>query len=227
MTRPNPQRPSRPTGPTGPSGPRRPGEGGGGEGAQDRAAPTGGAGFSVTFGSGAAGGAGQRGPLGGVEGMLSGLGGLLAKLGELAEKGQELRGSLGGDGGADGPPGRQTSFHYGVSVRTLNDGREVKVEPFGNLRRDESTGETTVREVREPLCDVFEEPDHVLVVLEMPGVELSEVRAELSGDILTVEARNPRKQYRKELLLPSGRGYDAARMTTSGKSGVVEVRLNT
>lgn len=183
-------------------------------------------GFSFSFGSATGprdARSQNRSATGGVEGILSGLGGLLAKLGELAERGQELRGSV-GDTDAKG---RETAFHYGVSVRTLNDGRDVKVEPFGNLRRDDRTGETSVEEVREPLCDVFEETGHVLVVLEMPGVAPGEINAELAGDILTVHARNARKHYRKEILLPAGRTYDPASMPVSANSGVVEIRLAT
>ena len=53
----------------------------------------------------------------------------------------------------------------------------MKVEPFGNVRKDERTGRATVREVMEPPVDVFEEADHVLVVAEMPGVGAEDVHS--------------------------------------------------
>ena len=67
---------------------------------------------------------------------------------------------------------------YGFSVKVgLGDkgDKEVKVEPFGNVRRDDKTGETVVQEIREPVVDVFEEKDHTLVVAEMPGVSTKDV----------------------------------------------------
>jgi hypothetical protein len=53
---------------------------------------------------------------------------------------------------------------YGFSVRTGPGGSEVKVEPFGNIKRDEKSGKTVVEEFREPVVDIFEEEDHILVV---------------------------------------------------------------
>ena len=52
---------------------------------------------------------------------------------------------------------------------TKRDLTEIKVEPFGNVTKDKESGRTVVHEVREPLVDVFEEDDHVLVIAEMPG----------------------------------------------------------
>ena len=66
---------------------------------------------------------------------------------------------------------------YGFSVKTgIGDQgeREVKIEPFGNIRREPS-GEAVVEDVREPLVDVYEEDDHVLVLAEIPGVSKKDV----------------------------------------------------
>jgi HSP20 family protein len=158
----------------------------------------------------------------GLEGILTGLSGLFQTLGELAEKGQEIKREF--ESNATDPKGRDVKFHYGFTVKTLNNGSDVSVEPFGNLKRDERTGEAVVAETREPMADVFEETDHVMVVLEMPGVSATDVKTELNGDVMTVSAEHGSKRYRKEVLLPGEGGYDAAKVSVSCNNGVVEVR---
>jgi HSP20 family protein len=153
-------------------------------------------------------------------GFLGGLTNLIEKLGELAETGKELHElkSFGNEGGIHGV--------YGFTIRSgLGGDREggVKVEPFGNVRKDEQTGRATVREVMEPPVDVFEESDHVLVVAEMPGVGAEDVRVELADDILTITAERGPKKYRKEVLLPAS--FSAEAMTQTCRNGILEVRL--
>ncbi len=60
-----------------------------------------------------------------------------------------------------------------------------------------------VQEVREPVVDIFEEEDHVLVVAEMPGVSPEDVKITVEDDLLTISAERGDKKYRKEVLLPA------------------------
>lgn len=181
-----------------------------------------GIGFNFSFGgkSASSNSSGGPAPTSGVEGILGGLSGLLKALGDLAERGEELKRS----GNLTTPDGREVSFQYGVNVRTMNSGRDVRVEPFGNLKRDETTGETTVHPVREPVADILTEDDHVKVLLEMPGIDAAHVAAAVDGDLLTVTAENGPKRYRKELMLPGNTTYDPAKTTITGHSGIVEIR---
>ncbi len=164
---------------------------------------------------------GAKGALG-VEGILGGLGTLLEKLGELAEKGQEL--SKSGDIGGLDPEGKVRGV-YGFTIRTGPKGKEpgIKVEPFGNVRPDEHTGQPVVHEVREPMVDVFEEPDHVLVVAELPGIGEADVYLELRDDILVIVAEKGEKKYRKEVLLPSA--FLTEKMKRTCANGVLQVRF--
>ena len=153
-------------------------------------------------------------------GFLGGLTNLIEKLGELVETGKELQDlkQFGKAGGIQGV--------YGFTIRTGLGGEQdggVKVEPFGNVQKDERTGRATVREVMEPPVDVFEEPDHVLVVAEMPGVGPDDVHVELKDDILTITAERGSKKYRKEVLLPSS--FPAEAMTRTCRNGILEVKL--
>ncbi len=156
-------------------------------------------------------------PLGGI---LSGLGNLLDKLGELAEKGQQLK-----ESGVLESKDKKVQGVYGFSIK-LGMGEEgVQVEPFGNVRRDEETGETVVDAIREPMVDVFEEQDHVLVVAEMPGVSQEDIRVELRDDILTITAEHDDIKYSKELLLP--RAFPPEAMTHACHNGILKVTFQT
>lgn len=155
----------------------------------------------------------------GLGGIFKGLAGLVEKLGDLAEKGGELS-RTGEIHGTDAD--KRVKGVYGFSVRVGLGGEGVKVEPFGNIRKDETTGQATVQEIREPLVDVFEEEDHVLVVAEMPGIGPEDVRADLKDDILTLHAARGEKKYRKEVLLP--RSFEKEKMTVSCNNGIVEIK---
>jgi HSP20 family protein len=154
----------------------------------------------------------------GLGGILDGLGTMLEKLGELAEKGEELRKS-GTFGSTDG----KVKGVYGFNIRTGLGGEGVTVEPFGNVRKDEKTGQTVVDEVREPMVDLFDEQDCVLVVAEMPGIASDDVKLDLQDDILTIAAERGDKKYRREVLLPAT--FAAERMSWKCHNGVVEVRF--
>ena len=151
-------------------------------------------------------------------GLMGGLGGLIEKLAELAEKGKELhevadlRDSDGSKRGV-----------VGFSIRVGLGDEAVKVERFGNLRRDEKTGNAVVQPVREPMVDVFDEADHVLVVAEMPGVGEENVQVELKDDILNLSAEHGDQKYRKEVLLPAA--FPAESMSRTCRNGIVEIKF--
>ena len=165
----------------------------------------------------------DRPPEGGVEGglggILRGLGSLVEKLGELAETGRELSktGEIGGTGS-----GKDIRGIYGFTVKVGIGGEGVKVEPFGNIRRDEESGRSVVQEVREPAVDVFEERDHTLVVAETPGIGAEDVRLEVKDDLLTITAEKGEKKYKKEVLLPGS--FPREKMQVSCANGVLEIR---
>ena len=155
---------------------------------------------------------------GGLEGIFGGLTDLLDKLGDLAEKGETLRKSGTLNGSSDDLKG---VFGFTVKVGGLG-GQAPKVEPFGNIRWDDQTGESVVHEVREPMVDLFEEQDHILVIAEMPGISAADVTIDLQGDLMTITAEKGGKKYRKELLLP--RPYPKDKMVVACNNGVLEIK---
>lgn len=157
-----------------------------------------------------------------VEGILGGLGDILGKISELAERAESVQ----REGGFETGDGKQGRFHVGFNIRTMEDAggeRSIEVEPFGNVSRDRASGEASVSERREPPTDVFEESDHVLVVVEMPGIGEADASFTVEGDVLTVQAEQGAKRYYKELLLP--RAFDAEAMSVSAVNGVFELRF--
>jgi HSP20 family protein len=77
--------------------------------------------------------------------------------------------------------------------------------------------------VSEPLIDIIEENDHVLVLAEMPGVADEDIHLDLNGDILVLHAERGSKKYHKEVILPHSFACDA--MERSCHNGILEVKL--
>ena len=113
---------------------------------------------------------------------------------------------------------------YGFTVRTGLRGQDdqVRVEPFGNIRKDKTTGEAVVQEISEPLVDVFEDDDATTLVAEMPGVGAEDITIDVKDDILTIQAARGPKKYRKELLLRHHTSKDGVHVVCN--NGVVTIR---
>jgi len=145
-------------------------------------------------------------------GLFKGFGNLIDLASKLSEEGMERSGEIGGlPKGAKGV--------YGFSIRTLA-GKPV-IESFGNIR--ETAKGPVVEEVREPMIDVFDEEDRILVIAELPGVSESDVKIEVAGDILNLTASDRDRKYAKEILLPCKVKPDSVK--TSYKNGILEITL--
>ena len=153
----------------------------------------------------------------GLGGILKGLGDLVEKLNELGEAGKQLSrtGEIHGSG-------KDLKGIYGFTVKVGLGDDKPRVEPFGNIRKDTTTGRTVVQEMREPVVDVFEEEDHVLVVAEMPGISTEDVQVSVEDDLLTISAQRGDKKYRKEVLLRTSLARE--KMQISCNNGVLEIK---
>jgi len=109
---------------------------------------------------------------------------------------------------------------YGVSVRR-GIGGIPRVQPFGNIRRTERG--PVVDEVREPLVDVFDEDDVLLVIAELPGVEERDIQIEVHDGLLKLSTTTKGRRYTKELQLPCP--VEESTMESAYKNGVLEIRL--
>jgi HSP20 family protein len=153
----------------------------------------------------------------GLGGILKGFGDLVEKLGELSKTGDQLS-QTGEIHGAN----KELKGIYGLTVKLGLGDDHPRVEPFGNIRQDRESGRTVVQEVREPVVDIFEEEDHVLVVAEMPGISVEDVKITVEHDLLTISAARGDKKYRKEVLLPASSTREKMQVTCN--NGVVEIK---
>lgn len=110
---------------------------------------------------------------------------------------------------------------YGFTIRTGLGGAPT-VERFGNIRKTDEGME--VAEVREPLVDIFDEGQHLNIVIELPGTSEDEIQIELKDDILLVETTGQRK-YAKEILLPEGAQYATASLQKTYRNGILELQI--
>ena len=69
---------------------------------------------------------------------------------------------------------------------------------------------------------VFDEKDKILIIAELPGVQESDIKLDLKGDILNLETHGERK-YAKEILLPAKVDGDSKKM--SFKNGILEAEF--
>ena len=145
-------------------------------------------------------------------GLFKGLGNLIDLASKLNEQGIEKNGEISGlPKGAKGV--------YGFSIKTMA-GKPV-IESFGNMK--ETRKGPVVEEVREPMVDIFNEKDRILVIAELPGVSESEIKIEVNGDILNLVASDKDRKYAKEILLPSKVNPDSVK--TTYKNGIFEIIL--
>jgi HSP20 family protein len=153
--------------------------------------------------------------------ILSGLTDIAEKLNEISEKGETVskKGEFtfpSKEGGVKGV--------YGFSLKTGLGGKDdaIKVEPFGNIRKDKKTGEAVVQEIHEPLIDLFEDKDATTLIAEMPGVGPDDIKIDVRDDVLTIWAKKGAKKYRKEILLSHSPAKDRIKVTCN--NGIVTIR---
>jgi len=156
-----------------------------------------------------------------IGGLVKGLG----KFVDLVEKVEEAGGEIKRKGEIKGL-GEKTKGIYGFSIKTGIRGRP-KIQTFGNIRPAKAAEgvkpKIKITEEREPIVDVFDEKDHILIVAELPGVSEDSITLDMKGDILTLEAGDEKRKYAKEILLPA-KVYPHTK-ETSFKNGVLEVRI--
>jgi len=76
---------------------------------------------------------------------------------------------------------------------------------------------------REPIVDIFEEKDHVMVVTELPHVNEKDINIKVEKNALTISADNAPKKYVKKVMLPTPVRKDTVKSTY--RNNVLEVRL--
>ncbi len=117
-------------------------------------------------------------------------------------------------------------IEYSFGKRTLAEGEpERDAEP----RRDmpeavrRRSAKPSGLEMLEPVTDMFDEPDEVVLLFEVPGVARKDIHCVLDGDILLLEAKTAERLYRKEILIDPKLAAQPPRLRL--RNGVLEARL--
>ena len=144
--------------------------------------------------------------------FLEGLEGLISLAREVGEKGGLARsGEIGGLlKGARGT--------YGMTVKTLAGSSSSSRSPGGKAQPTEPA-----YEAREPIVDVFDEPDRVVVVAEIPGVSEADIAVEAREDRLTLIAAGVDRNYAKNVALPAR--IRPGSLCTAYRNGILEISV--
>jgi HSP20 family protein len=116
-------------------------------------------------------------------------------------------------------PEGTSPFVFGFSMNVGPDGKPI-IQRFGNPPVDEGAHPSSALE---PLVDVVEEDNEIVVVAEVPGVERDEIKVRIKGTSLTIHADNPERPYHKVIELPAKVQKQEAKSAI--RNGVLEVRL--
>ena len=152
----------------------------------------------------------------GLGGLFKGIEKLVDLAGKLEEKGGiSKEGELNLDHIKKGMKGV-----YGFTINTAGGG-SPKVETFGNIKKTPEGPK--VDEEREPITDLFDEKDEIIVIAEMPGIEETDIKIDLKEDILEISAVSTSRTYRKEILLPVK--VLQANLSHKFTNGILEIKI--
>ncbi len=108
---------------------------------------------------------------------------------------------------------------WGWSIKIGPDGKP-EIQEFGNVPRPSAESPLLVREVREPLVDIIEGDNEIIVVAETPGVEKDEITLNCTENELEIKAGN---KYYKRIKLPAL--VKANEASASYKNGILEIKI--
>jgi HSP20 family protein len=148
-------------------------------------------------------------------GIFKGIGKLIELASDLSEQAGEIKKE------GEINLGKEIKGVYGFNIRTMGGGAPT-IETFGNIKKTPKG--PVVEEEREPIVDIFNEKNHVLVVAEVPGISENDINFEVKGDILKLSAKSGDRKYSKEILLPCKVREDT--IESSYKNGILEIKLS-
>ncbi len=112
---------------------------------------------------------------------------------------------------------------YGFNINIGKDGKPT-IDSFGNIKPKPYSGKPEVNSKREPLIEVNEEEDHIIVIAEMPGVDRDDIELKATSHSLTIATKkNANMQYHKEVDFSTAINSDVAKARYV--NGILEVRL--
>jgi len=96
------------------------------------------------------------------------------------------------------------------------------IEPVAKRKRKEKAPEPP--EAVEPPVDVFRETKEIVVVAEVPGIELADLELKVKDDVLILATKPPaRRHYLKKIEL--GSAVDGGSLKATCRNGILEIHL--
>ena len=113
---------------------------------------------------------------------------------------------------------------YGFNIGFGPDGKPI-MDSFGNLEKEPISGQRKVRETREPLVEVNEDQDQIIIIAEMPGVSKEDIELNATNNSITISTEKivSGRSYFKEIDLPAAIDSDYAKARYT--NGILEVKL--
>ncbi|MBI4526990.1 MAG: Hsp20/alpha crystallin family protein [Deltaproteobacteria bacterium] len=165
-----------------------------------------------------------------ILGLKIDLGKLLSSPEDVRDRLQELREKLKRAGGREVLRDEEwqkerATISGHVRTRGVLGEREYHIGTAARPRReDQAPKPLKSTDVVEPTVDVFDEPQEIVVVAEVPGVGFNDLELKIQDRVLSLFTRpEARMGYRKEIEL--GFDVDAGSLKATCRNGILEVRL--
>ncbi len=115
-------------------------------------------------------------------------------------------------------------FMAGFNIN-FGPGGKPRIDSFGNIGSKPYSGKPEVKESREPLVEISEEEDQIIVIAEMPGVTKEEIEIKASTHSLTISTSSNKygRKYYKNVELTSAINSDKCR--AQYRNGILEIKL--
>ena len=109
---------------------------------------------------------------------------------------------------------------WGFSAAVGPDGK-MRLNPFGNLKSE--GGPPVVREAREPLIDVMEQDEDIIIVAELPGITREDLQVKVSDYSVAINVATDSRKYAKNLDLPAP--VDPSTVKVNFNNGILEIQI--
>ncbi len=164
------------------------------------------------------------------------LGSLMSEVKTAFEQGQAAQAGAGENAGENtrefsidtpaGPLKGMASFRVGTLADRAgaSSSRDASQHEVKRKASSRSTAQppAEMADAREPLVDLFDEADEILIVAELPGVKPEEVTVTVGESAVIITTTGARR-FRAVQVLPCA--VDEASLTRAMRNGILEVRL--
>lgn len=157
--------------------------------------------------------------IGGVFGKL------VEGLGSLSEKIEKAGGQIHKEGKFDfDSAGSEKKGAWGFSVRNASNPKSSSKPDVNPFKTAQKKQEDSFKHdsVRDPLVDIFEQENKIIVAIELPGVSKNEIEWEITGNQLKLHTKGKVK-YNKTIDLPDNIVSDSSKQ--SYNNGILQITI--